>query len=57
MADVAEHMTAKRDAVYVAERLREMRASVLASLPQDTKLWRTRGKSGKPGLAQLVRWW
>jgi hypothetical protein len=38
MADVAEHMTAKRDAVYVAERLREMRASVLASLPQDTKL-------------------
>jgi hypothetical protein len=38
MADVAEHMTAKRDAVYVAERLREMRASVVASLPQDTKL-------------------
>lgn len=38
MADVAEHMTAKRDAVFVAERLREMRASVLSALPQDTKL-------------------
>jgi hypothetical protein len=38
MADVAEHMTAKRDAVYVTDRLRGIKATVLSTLPQDIKL-------------------
>lgn len=38
MADVAEHMVAKRDKIYVLERLREVKSATLASLPQDIKL-------------------
>ncbi|MHC1788034.1 hypothetical protein [Solidesulfovibrio sp.] len=38
MADVAEHVVAKRDKAYVLERLRAIKATLLATLPQDTKL-------------------
>ena len=38
MADIMEHMAAKRDRVFVAERLREVKRATLASLPQDVKL-------------------
>jgi len=38
LTDVSEHMTAKRDQVYVLERLRALKNAVLASLPQDIKL-------------------
>ncbi len=38
MVDVLEHMRAKRDQIYVQERLREVKRLTLASLPQDIKL-------------------
>jgi len=38
MTDIQEHMGAKRDRVYVAERLREVKRMLQASLPQDIKL-------------------
>jgi len=38
MADVFEHMAAKRDQIYVQERLRDVKRLTLASLPQDIKL-------------------
>jgi hypothetical protein len=38
MADVLEHMAAKRDQTYVRERLREVKRLTLANLPQDIKL-------------------
>jgi len=38
LVDIAEHMTAKRDRVYVAERIQDFRRQNALSLPQDIKL-------------------
>lgn len=38
MADVLEHMMAKRDRVYVQDRLGAVRKVILSGIPQDIKL-------------------
>ena len=38
MTDVAEHMVAKRDKIYVVKSLRDLKDVTLATLPQDIKL-------------------
>ena len=38
MTEVSEHMTAKRDQIYVLERLQALKNAALTSLPQDVKL-------------------
>ncbi|MYL82962.1 hypothetical protein GTA51_07410 [Desulfovibrio aerotolerans] len=38
MTEVAEHMTAKRDQIYVLERLRALKNTAMVQLPQDVKL-------------------
>lgn len=38
IADIAEHMAAKRDRLYVMDRLAEVKRVVLSGLPQDIKL-------------------
>ncbi len=54
MADVSEHMVAKRDKVYVLERLRDLKRMVLASLPQDIKLLSDLVESqGNEGIREL----
>lgn len=38
IADIYEHMAAKRDRLYVKDRLSEVQKVILAGLPQDIKL-------------------
>lgn len=38
LVDIAEHMTAKRDRVYVAERIQDFRRQHAVPVPQDIKL-------------------
>lgn len=38
LADVLEHMTGKRDRLYVQDRLNDVRKVILTGIPQDIKL-------------------
>jgi hypothetical protein len=58
LVDVAEHMSAKRDRVYVGDRIQDFRRQNALSLPQDIKLLtdlvEAQGNQGIRSLGNLI---